>query len=305
LQTLRHAPQFALSDVVAVSQPLAVMPSQLLNPDAQLSSVQAPDAHTAVALGSEHAMLQPPQLAVELVVLTSQPSAALSLQSSKPVEQRVWHAPDTHVAVAFVPAWQALLQRPQCEVEVRRSVSQPLVVLPSQSLKPGLHASPQRPIAHVGMEFGPDGQRIPHDPQFTGSALVLVSHPSAAFVLQSPKPVSHAATPHAPEAQRGVALVGSHTLLQRPQCVVSDDVVTQRPPQHEVPFMQAIPHMPQFIPSLCVSVQRPLQHDWPAAQVIALEHAAPALSDASPASETSGGGTSGEASSRGTSSGGP
>jgi hypothetical protein len=88
-QTLRHEPQFALSDDVAVSQPLAVIPSQLANPAVQLSSVQAPDEHTAVALGSAHAMPQPPQLPVEVIVLTSQPSAALSLQFSKPVAQRV------------------------------------------------------------------------------------------------------------------------------------------------------------------------------------------------------------------------
>jgi hypothetical protein len=197
------------------------------------------------------------------------------------------------------------LHRPQWEVDVRRSVSQPLAVLPSQSLKPGLHVRPQRPAAHVGIELGPDGQRMPHDPQFIGSELVVVSHPSDAFVLQSPKPVSHAATPHAPAAHRGVALVGSHTLLQRPQCVVSVAVVMHRPAQHEVPLAQAMPHMPQFIPSLCVSMQRPLQHDWPPGQPAEPRHAMPAPSDASPTSETSGAGTSGAPTSPGTSSGVP
>ena len=42
---------------------------------------QAPMLHAAVALGREHALPQPPQFEVLVSSATSQPSAALRLQS--------------------------------------------------------------------------------------------------------------------------------------------------------------------------------------------------------------------------------
>src|SRR5262245_24526546 len=58
---------------------------------------------------------------------------------------------------------------------VPRSLSQPLVALPSQSAKPWSQAMLQVPWLHMGVECGPDGQSRPQPPQL--AALVMsVSH---------------------------------------------------------------------------------------------------------------------------------
>ncbi len=59
-------------------------PSQSPKPALQLPTAHAPEAQAAVALGTLHARPQAPQCALVLVVLVSQPLAALPSQSPKP-----------------------------------------------------------------------------------------------------------------------------------------------------------------------------------------------------------------------------
>jgi len=85
-QVTPQPPQFALV-VSSVSQPLAWLLSQLPKPTLHEPTWQVLFEHAAVALGTLHAWPQVPQFAAELVVLVSQPSSPLLLQSAKPVLQ--------------------------------------------------------------------------------------------------------------------------------------------------------------------------------------------------------------------------
>jgi len=79
--TLLHAPQLLTSPAMLVSQPLEVTRSQSWYPALQAAMTQLPALHAGIALGSEHALPQPPQLAVLESSATSQPSEGLRLQS--------------------------------------------------------------------------------------------------------------------------------------------------------------------------------------------------------------------------------
>ena len=57
-----HAPQWARLERRFISQPLAVLPSQLPNPVVQAANWQPDAAHVAVAPANRHASPQPPQL---------------------------------------------------------------------------------------------------------------------------------------------------------------------------------------------------------------------------------------------------
>ena len=59
-----HPPQFALSTVVFVSQPLAATLSQLACPTVQAATLHAPLTQLAVALGSEQGVPHEPQWAI-------------------------------------------------------------------------------------------------------------------------------------------------------------------------------------------------------------------------------------------------
>ena len=110
-------------------------------------------------------MPQPPQCAVVLRVSTSQPSAALPLQSAKPVLQLATrHTPASHAATPL-GASQRVPQLPQRVTVVRVSVSQPLVASPSQSAKPVLHAYAQRAASHDAVALARGAQAIPQPPQ--------------------------------------------------------------------------------------------------------------------------------------------
>jgi hypothetical protein len=67
---------------VLVSQPFAGLPSQLPKPELQLETVQLPPEQPGVPLGAEHALLQAPQWPTVVLVLISQPSGTLPLQSA-------------------------------------------------------------------------------------------------------------------------------------------------------------------------------------------------------------------------------
>jgi hypothetical protein len=81
-QALWHAPQLATSPAVSVSQPLAGLPSQSMNPAAHVPSAHTPAVHEAVALAYSHLMPHPPQLSMSVpFVCVSQPFEAIPSQS--------------------------------------------------------------------------------------------------------------------------------------------------------------------------------------------------------------------------------
>jgi hypothetical protein len=219
-----QAPQWAVLDAR-----LAQEPPQFISPAAH-TVPQRPAEHTwAPAQAARHA----PQFARSLVVLTSQPLAAIPSQSAKPALQVNPQAPAAQVAVALAGAEHALPQRPQCVVLARVSTSQPLVAMPSQLSKPALQVSPHVPAAHAGEALAPVGQRVPQAPQLLVSVGSGASQPVAGIPSQSAvrigsvhrrrqRPASQRASLPGPEAQR---------LPQAPQWLTSDCVSTQAPPQ--------------------------------------------------------------------------
>jgi hypothetical protein len=275
-QVVPQAPQLVAVLVRAVSQPLALLPSQLPKPALQVIP-HAPIAHVAVPFaGTAHARPQPPQCAVEVLTFTHAP-----LQSVCPVGQLDTHAPAAHTR----PPVQALPQRPQCAPLARVSVSQPLAAFMSQSAKLGRHSEPQRPAAQVAREFGGTGHALPHAPQLVGSVAVTASQPFVAAPSQLPKPALQV-SPHAPSLQAAVALappgqrtpqsrqfIGSRKssasqplagfMSQLPWRVGSVHITSHRPPTQRpwplAPDGHAVPHAPQFIGSALTSTHVPPQ----------------------------------------------
>src|SRR5687768_14342551 len=62
---------------------------------------QRPPRQEAVVFAPPQMLKQTPQFRSEFAMSTSQPSAGLPLQSSKPLSQRRMHSPSTHVVVAW------------------------------------------------------------------------------------------------------------------------------------------------------------------------------------------------------------
>jgi hypothetical protein len=106
----------------------------------------------------------------------SQPSWTLPLQSANPVMQV--HAPPEQVS--FTP--QVFPQPPQLEGSEPVSVSQELVVSPSQSTVFAGHV--QNPCTHCWSK----AHATPQWPQLAGSVTASTSQPSATFWLQSMNP---------------------------------------------------------------------------------------------------------------------
>jgi hypothetical protein len=218
--------------VVLVSQPLAALPSQLPKPALHAPSTHAPPEHVDAALARAQAIPQPPQFAVLVAVLASQPFIALPSQLAKPVLQAPSaQLPPAQVAPAFAKE-QAIPQPPQFIALERVSVSQPFIALLSQLAKPALQApSAQLPPAQLAAAFAKE-HTVPQVPQFITLALVSVSQPLAGFMSQLPKPVAQALTPQVPSAQVCVAtLARAHARPQAPQFATLVCRSTQAIPQ--------------------------------------------------------------------------
>lgn len=152
-------------------------------------------------------------------------------------------------------------------------VSQPFVGLASQLPKPALHANPHVPLVHVRLALVGVGHATLHPPQFITSFAVDLSHPSAALLLQSPKPALQV-MPHMLEPHRGIALAPPRQARPHiPQFAASDVTSTHEPPQATRPPVQAathppalqncapgqvLPHSPQLAGEVCRLVSHPL-----------------------------------------------
>jgi hypothetical protein len=85
-QACPQLPQFAALVFLFVSQPLSPLPSQLPQPDVQLTTVQTPAVHPPCAFARVHAWPQLPQLELSLV-RSRHTHEVLVLQAVAPVEQ--------------------------------------------------------------------------------------------------------------------------------------------------------------------------------------------------------------------------
>jgi hypothetical protein len=82
LHTVPQAPQLVTSVLMFFSQPFAIEPSQLAKPELQLAITHVPFEQAPTPLATLQLVPQAPQLFTLVEVLTSQPSAALPLQSA-------------------------------------------------------------------------------------------------------------------------------------------------------------------------------------------------------------------------------
>lgn len=228
-----------------------------------------------------HAVVQVPQWAASVWVLTSQPSIEPALQSAKPVlHVAITHAPAAHALVAF----GRLHTRPQAPQLVtspaRLAHPAEQQVCPTVQGGPPLHPM----TVHTPLEHAlPIRHAKPQPPQF---ALVFraVSHPSSIVRLQSAKPTSHEIA-HVPAAHVGLAFgLGTHVVPHEPQLRVSVAVfvqvvpqqvwLTEQPPRHPLgrvhspavqtsPPVQRFPHRPQLLGSLAKLTHAPPQQFRP------------------------------------------
>lgn len=163
-QVVPQLPQFVRVETM-VSQPFVALPSQFPKLGLQVLKAHVPAEQTGVALLAAQMCPQTPQFGVDDRMSVSQPSAALPLQSAKPVEQAAMvQAPTVQPAVAFgrVQAWP---QVPQLVAVVRRSTSQPFPAAPSQSAKFALQVKPQLVPLHVALAFAGTVHGAHDDPQ--------------------------------------------------------------------------------------------------------------------------------------------
>src|SRR5262245_28825815 len=104
-QSLPQVPQFFMSPLTLVSQPLASMPSQFLKPGLQEASPHIPTMQPGIPLGTEQRLPHMPQLPTSLPTPISHPSAGLPLQSSKPgVHGPILQTPAPQDAAALAKA---------------------------------------------------------------------------------------------------------------------------------------------------------------------------------------------------------
>jgi hypothetical protein len=94
-----HAPQFPVSVVRLVSQPLAGLPSQSAHGATQLPMAQVPLEHAGTACGRLHAVLQLPQWFGSVLRLDSHPLIALPSQLPKPAEHEMEQVPAAQCGV--------------------------------------------------------------------------------------------------------------------------------------------------------------------------------------------------------------
>src|SRR5262245_56503168 len=99
---------------------------------------------------------------------------------------------------------------------------------------------PHFPLTHVAAACG-TVHMAPHAPQLATLPVVSVSHPSSTARLQSPNPVSHDPTAHAPFEQAGFPWATTHAVPHMPQFVASDAVLTHLPAQQVLPSPQPTP----------------------------------------------------------------
>jgi hypothetical protein len=161
------------------------MPLQLANPALHAAMTHTPAEHAAAALGKTHTLPHAPQLLVLVMVLVSQPSAALLLQSAQPaLHDPIPHTPPIHAATPLAIGAHIWPHEPQLLTVVNTLTSQPSAMIPLQSAKPTLQVILQTPLTQKATAFGNE-HTLPQDPQLFTSVLTFTSHPSLMMLLQS------------------------------------------------------------------------------------------------------------------------
>jgi hypothetical protein len=258
-----------LGDVRSASQPSLARPLQSAWVASHVTTEQTPllQCSTAPPLVL-HAKVQPPQWVASVLRLISHPSAALWLQSAKPVVHPpggIAHAYPVLVLLQTSVALAVLHTCPQAPqlLVVVMGVSHPLATLPSQSAKPALqvilHTDPtQVPTPPLWLHT------LPQAPQLFGSLVTLISQPFAVIKSQSLKPAAHPMIAHFEALHVSVALAPAHAVVQFPQWFGSLVVLTSHPLaaglQWARPGAQFVTTQTPFVQTSAAVV---MTHGWP------------------------------------------
>ncbi len=245
--------------------------------------VHAPTVHaeaaqpSAVVLARAQTVPHAPQLEGSIAVLAQ--------YAVDPAPQEV--SGEAHVVVQAPreqtwPAGQVIPHAPQLALSDWRLASHPSTAEWLQSAKPGLHAvMPQAPTEQADEALARVHAR-PQAPQLVALTLRLVSHPSAATPLQSPKPDAQVMTvqalalhpsvltlakvqawPQVPQLAGSIAVFAQNCDGAVPQVESGGaQVVVHAPREHSVPAGQAVPQPPQLAASVCVLISHPFAAEW-------------------------------------------
>jgi hypothetical protein len=261
-QTLPHVPQWVAEVVVSVSQPFALLLSQLPKPVLHAPMVQAePTQGVAAALArAGQALLQAPQLLALLVVLISQPLVRLlASQSAKPTLQVPVQLPPEQAATMLLLEQVLPVQPPQVATEVLMSVSQPFVWrLASQSARPAEQVPLQTLPLQVRDTTPVPEHTVPQAPHESGS-LVRLRHTLEQLVCPDPQLVTH--TP-AEQSCGETHARGTGTVEHAPQLALSLLRLTSQPlaglpSQLAKPALQlAMVHAPAAQPAVALASEQ-------------------------------------------------
>jgi hypothetical protein len=121
-----HVPQLAGSTLTCASHPSPGCVLQSAQPALQLATVQLPETHAAVALGTLQVFPHPPQLPGSAVVGVSHPFETIPSQSAQPLSHTpTAQAPAAHPDDAWGTAGHIRPQLPQLFGSAARLTSQP------------------------------------------------------------------------------------------------------------------------------------------------------------------------------------
>ena len=247
LQAALQAPQFRVSVLLLISQPLAWLPSQLRKPSAQeywqAPSEQPPETMFGGALAAQ-SLPQAPQLASSTASSASQPLASEPSQLSKP-ESHTWpQLPALQDGSALVQSsGQTVVQLPQAvgslSVLVSQSSRDRFSSLEQSSQPAAQLFMSQLPAVQVGAPLAVLHGRL-QPPQWSSSVFRLVSQPSAVPPEQLPQPASQAPMTQLLETQPATALAyaSSQSLPQAPQFRSSLVMLTSQPSRSRFSTLQ-------------------------------------------------------------------
>ena len=230
---------------MSTSQPVPALPSQSPKPAPHVSP-QRPATHVRVELGPEgHTFPHAPQCNGSVCVAVHT------------LAHRVWSGAHPEMHDGAPPAVEHSGRsvghtRPHAPhaPAVSSEVSQPFDGSPSQSPKPGLHAIPHEPAAHVADALARAGHPRPQPPQCAALVRRLISHPFNSRRSQSPNPVSHVVR-HVLDTHVALAFAPArHALPHAPQCAALTCVFTSHPfdtlpSQSPKPAAHVVPHTPR------------------------------------------------------------
>ncbi len=215
LHVVPQVPQLPVS-VVSSTQalPQSVRPVPVPQPIRQAPAAQ----ETSPPVGAAHELLQPPQLAASVCVLTQPP-----LQTLRLAVHWMPQTPAAHVAVPFVGGpWHAVPHAPQWAMSVCVSTQ----LLPHAMNCGASQVTPHVPAMHVAAPFAGFGQTFPQAPQLATSPL------SSTHAPRHVEKVGSHWIPHTPDVQVPCPFSGSaQAFPQAPQFFVSVCSARQAPLQ--------------------------------------------------------------------------